>query len=201
MVDPWAAQDGHGADQCQPEAGIEGEPAEQGWQPYVPGDRHGAATAFIELFYRRHVVDDHPIRQHRMDQLSPIVLRRIVVEGAGDHRQQHAGDTTGRDRGGDGHHDEDRYQLSSTQRPTSTDDAERDLQGQQQNEEQEEGRRCAGAQAEAGALNDHAAVGNPYGDDGAHYSTNEDPAVGYATALKREVGVRHVRRRCVDQSW
>ncbi len=63
-----------------------------------------------------------------MNGFDPVVFRRGIIVGAGDHRQQQPGNALGRDSRGDHHQDEYGEQFTAGKTPTPPTKTEQDMQ-------------------------------------------------------------------------
>ncbi len=106
-----------------------------------PWDGLSLGQAFKKILYRHGIVRHQPLFNKRMQQLTPIVLRRRIVVYAGQHGDQVAGKSPGWDGRCNDHHAVDCNKLRTLKRPSPATKAHEGVNQRDKNEKEED---CAG---------------------------------------------------------
>ena len=117
VFDPLPAHDDDDAEAEEVDGEDDAQPPCQRSQPGIERHRHAARGALVEVAHGVAVgAGDDPLRQVRLQENRPLVLRGCPVVGLGGNRQQRSDDEN-RDTAGYQPHGDDGDQLGRPQRP------------------------------------------------------------------------------------
>ena len=177
VLHPLAPQNHQGAQQHEVVGGEKEEPAQQHGSPQVPGDGVDAVPV-VEVAHRLVVAEYEPLRQQRVDDLGPSILRGGVEDHPGDAHHQLLRHPPGGYGGGHGHHGEDDRQLAGPQVPAAFERGKDHLDGQEEHEKEDEGSRGTGAETNARPAHHVQRVGQDEGDGERRERPDQDAAGG-----------------------
>ena len=166
VLHPLAAEQHPQAEQDAVEHEDEGDPRDQGRGPGLPGDGHAPRQALVEQADRLGVGRRQPAAVVRHEEGAPVVLGRGVVEGAGDDREEGAGEARGHHHRAGQHHHVDDDQLRPAEGQPHREQAQDRLGRGGDREEQEDGDDGDGVAGQLRALDDQDRPGADDADGG-----------------------------------
>ena len=179
VVDPLAAQEHRQAEDDPVEGGHEGHPHGQGEGPGRPGDGHALGKALVEVLHGLGVRGRHPGVLVLHEEGPPLVLGTGVVHGAGDDRQEVAGEA-GDDRRTDQHHPVDGDHLGAREGQPPVERPEDGHGHGGHGEEEEDCDDGDGGVGELRSLDLQDRPGAEVADDGHEHRAGEHRAQGHA---------------------
>ena len=105
VFDPLLAEEHGERNHDQVQAQENGQPGQQGFEPYHPGNRLRLGYPLVESADRLLTLGHQPVRHERQDFFSPLILRGGEIGYGGEHRDEIQGQSHGADRTGNGRHE------------------------------------------------------------------------------------------------
>ena len=118
VFSPLAAQNHRDAQAERHNCCDQGAPPEQGNHPDPPGDGGAGGEPFEQIGEGEARIPGSQPERNMIEKVNvPLVLRGGMVEGSGQHADEDAGQTVGRDEGADQTHAKDNKHLAGGERP------------------------------------------------------------------------------------